>query len=78
MNHSEHTYFLNEHYNMQGIAIQTLVANRLEDMADQVAYLYTQGLPKEAEILRQEGLMLAEAYDNEATFLFINDLTEAQ
>lgn len=61
---------------MPQIDIQTLVANRLEDMADQVAYLHTQGLPQEAEILRQEGLMLAEAYDNESTFLFINDLTQ--
>lgn len=63
---------------MQSPDIQTLVASRLEDMADQVAYLYTQGLPEEAELLRNEGLELAEAYDNEATFLFINDLTEAQ
>jgi hypothetical protein len=61
---------------MQGPDIQTLVANHLEDMADQVAYLYTQGMPKEAELLRNEGLLMAEAYDNEATFLFINDLTE--
>lgn len=61
---------------MPQIDIQTLVANRLEDLADQVSYLYTQGLPREAEILRQEGLMLAEAYDNEETFLFIGGLTE--
>jgi hypothetical protein len=26
-------------------------------------------------LLREEGLMLAEACDNEATFLYINDLT---
>jgi len=61
---------------MPQIDIQTLVANRLEDLADQVSYLYTQGLPQEAEILRQEGLMLAEAYDNEETFLFIGGLIE--
>lgn len=65
-----------DYNNMQGPDIQTLVANHLEDMADQVAYLYTQGMPKEAELLRNEGLLMAEAYDNEATFLFINDLTE--
>jgi hypothetical protein len=62
---------------MQGIDIQTLVASRLEDMADQVAQLCTQGLTEEAELLRQEGLELAEAYDEGYTFLFINDLTEA-
>jgi hypothetical protein len=61
---------------MQQIDIQTLIANRLEDMADQVSYLHTQGLCEEAEILRQEGLMLAEAYDNEDTFLFIGGLSE--
>ena len=77
MNQSEHTYFLHEQHNMQGIDIQTLVATRLEDMAHQVEYLYTLGRKEEAELLRNEGLMLAEAYDNEATFLFINDLTEA-
>jgi hypothetical protein len=52
-----------------------LVASRLEDLADQVAYLHEQGFTEDAEMLREEGLMLAEAYDNEATFLFINDLT---
>jgi hypothetical protein len=75
MNQSEHTYFNEESSNMQGIDIQALIAQRLEDMADQVAYLYTQGMVEEASLLRAEGLALAEAYDNSETFLFINDLT---
>jgi hypothetical protein len=75
MNYSEHTYFNEEHSNMQGIELQTLIASRLEDMAEQVNILYSQGDFAEAELLREEGLQLAEAYDNEATFLFINDLT---
>jgi hypothetical protein len=62
---------------MQGIEIQTLIASRLEDMADQVELLYSQGNYEDAKLLRQQGLELAEAYDNEETFLFIADLTEA-
>ncbi len=62
---------------MQGIDIQTLVAQRLEDMADQVEQLFATGMIEEAALLRNEGLELAEAYDNGYTFLFINDLTEA-
>jgi hypothetical protein len=62
---------------MQGIDIQSLVASRLEDMADQVEQLYVAGMIEEAKLLRQEGLELAEAYDDGYTFLFINDLTEA-
>jgi hypothetical protein len=75
MNQSEHTFFTNDYNDMQGVDIQALVASRLEDLADQVAYLHEQGFTEDAEMLREEGLMLAEAYDNEATFLFINDLT---
>jgi hypothetical protein len=62
---------------MQGIDIQSLVASRLEDMADQVEQLYVAGMIEEAKLLRQEGLELAECYDEGYTFLFINDLTEA-
>lgn len=62
---------------MEQHLIHKLVATHLEDMADQVSYLYTQGMPEEAELLRREGLLMAEAYDSEATFLFVNDLTEA-
>lgn len=54
-----------------------IVASRLEDMATQVEKLYAAGLIEEATFLRNEGLELAEAYDTEQTFLYINDLTEA-
>ena len=53
------------------------VASRLEDMASQVEKLYTSGMVAEAQLLRQEGLELAKAYDSEQTFLYIEDLTEA-
>jgi len=62
--------------NMQRPDLQALIADRLEDMADRVEYLYSRGFTEEAELLREEGLMLAGAYDDGATFLFINDLTE--
>lgn len=54
-----------------------VVASRLEDMAAQVERLYANGLTTEATLLRNEGLELAESYDDGTTFLYINDLTEA-
>ena len=75
MNQSEHTFFINDYTDMQGVDFQTLVSSRLEDLADQVAFLHEAGNFADAKLLRDEGLMLAEAYDNESTFLYINDLT---
>lgn len=77
MNHTEHSYFIEEFENMRGIELQTLVASRLEDMADQVEFLNKQGKHAEAELLRSEGLYLAYACDAGLTFLFINDLNQA-
>ncbi len=77
MNQTEHRYFDEDSANMDGIDLQTLIASRLEDMADQVQLLYTQGMLEEAQLLRNEGLELAEAYDLGTTFMFINDLTQA-
>ena len=59
---------------MNSEQLQTLIASRLEDMADQVEQLYVAGMIEEAEFLRQEGLDLASSFDNEELFLFINDL----
>jgi hypothetical protein len=78
MNRSEHTYFYEDPQDMSGTDLQALIASRLEDMADQVQLLYTQGRIEEARLLRQEGLEMAEAFDDGTTFLFINDLTEAK
>jgi hypothetical protein len=78
VNHTEHSYFIEEFENMRGIELQTLIASRLEDMADQVEFLYKQGKHAEAELLRAEGLELADACDSGLTFLFINDLNETQ
>lgn len=63
---------------MRKIDLQTLVASRLEDLADQVQQLYVAGRPEDAEFLRKEGLMLAEAYDNEQIFFFVNDLKHSR
>lgn len=57
--------------------LQTLIAERLEDLSDQIAYLYEQGEDENAELLNTEALQLAEAFDNETEFCFINDLTNA-
>jgi hypothetical protein len=56
---------------MQVSDLQLLIATRLEDMAAQVELLYSQGNYAEAELLREEGLMIAEAYDNEENFFFL-------
>jgi hypothetical protein len=55
--------------------IQQLIANRLEDMADQVEFLVNKGYTEEAMLLRQEGLELAAAYDNGENFFFVQDYT---
>jgi len=57
--------------------LRTLIAERLEDLSDQIAYLYEQGEDENAELLNTEALQLAEAFDNETEFCFINDLTNA-
>jgi hypothetical protein len=75
MNQSEHTFFTNDYTDMQGVDFQTLVSSRLEDITDQVAFLHESGNFADAKLLRDEGLMLAESFDNESTFLYINDLT---
>jgi len=56
--------------------LQTLIASRLEDMADQFEFLVSKGDYARADVIRTEGLHLAEHYDNELTFLYIDDLTE--
>jgi len=53
--------------------IQQLIASRLEDMADQVKTLAENGFVEEAILLREEGLALAEAYDNEEEFFWAPD-----
>jgi hypothetical protein len=55
--------------------LTTMVATRLEDMATRVEYLYANGYHAEAAVLREEGLHLAEAYDNGEDFFVIGDFT---
>ena len=54
---------------------QTLVARRLDDMATQCEVLLKQGNVLEAMLIREEGLALATAYDEEQDFLFLGDFT---
>jgi hypothetical protein len=51
--------------------LEILVADRLEHLADRVAHLLDRGYHREAEILKEEGMQLAEAYDFEENFLVI-------
>ena len=63
---------------MNSKKLQTLIASRLEDMADQVGQLFAQGNFAEAELLRDEGLALAQSFDDEEEFFYINDLKTAR
>ena len=60
---------------MTGIDIQTLVSTRLEDLADQIAFHAFNKDWDAVELLKAEGLELAEAADSGANFFFVNDLT---
>ena len=60
---------------MAGIDIESLVSSRLEDLADQIAFHAFNDDWKAVELLKAEGLELAEAADAGANFFFVNDLT---
>lgn len=57
------------------INLPELITARLEDLADQVEYLFRTGKLEEAQLLRDEGLQLAQAYDNGENFFFLQDLS---
>jgi hypothetical protein len=75
MNNNQSFFTDDEFQELTGVDIQSLVASRLEDMADRVEYHHSVGNYGTAEFLRQEGLELASAYDFGTSFLYINDLT---
>ena len=58
--------------------IDTLVSSRLYDLAQQIYILHTEGRHYEAQLLKKEGLSIAEAMDEGLKFLFINDLSESR
>ena len=49
--------------------MELLIAQRLEDMAERCAYHLANGDIDLAELLREEGLALAQAYDDETVIL---------
>ena len=51
-----------------------MIASRLEDMADQCQVLFDQGNFAEAELIREEGLVLAKSFDDEEEFFYVGDL----
>lgn len=58
--------------------LQTLVAIRLEHMADRVDFLRTRGKQEEADLLRREGLELARCYDEGYDFFYATDYKNIQ
>jgi hypothetical protein len=59
---------------MFDIDIETLVASRLEDMADRVEVLLKNGKSRDAHMLSAEGLEMAKHYDDNEMFMFLPDL----
>ena len=55
--------------------LQSLIADRLEHLADRVEWLIRIGDLESARLLRNEGLELAEAYDSEQNFFAIDTAT---
>jgi hypothetical protein len=53
--------------------LQAVIASRLEDLAHQCQVLFDQGDFAEAELIKEEGLALATAYDNGENFFFAPD-----
>ena len=52
--------------------LEALVEQTLQDLATQVAYLYSIGQDEDAQVLIQKGTDLAESYDAAANFLVID------
>ena len=65
-NHTKHR--------MPTASIEDLISSRLEDNAKQYKVLIESGDFQGAETLRLSGTELAETYDSEGSFLYINDL----
>jgi hypothetical protein len=59
---------------MNSKKLQTVIASRLEDLANQCQILFDQGDFAEAELLREEGLVLAKSFDDEEEFFYVGDL----
>ena len=75
MNNKNNFFTNNEIEDMGGVDIESLVASRLEDLAERVAYHAFRGEWDTVELLKAEGLELAEAYDEGFNFFYVNDLT---
>ena len=75
MNNKTNFFINNEIEDMGGVDIESLVASRLEDLAERVAFHAFRGEWNTVELLKAEGLELAEAYDEGFNFFYVNDLT---
>jgi hypothetical protein len=78
VNQTENCYFIEEIENMHEMDFQDLVKIRLEDMANQVELLVSQGNLAEANLLHRENLLLAASWDSINTFLYVDDLRYVQ
>ena len=65
----------NELEELNEVNIEELVSSRLEDLAERVAFHAFRGDWETVEVLKAEGLELAEAADSGFNFFYVNDLT---
>jgi hypothetical protein len=75
MDHAQSFFAGGEFQELSDVDLHSLVASRLEDIADRVEHHCTLGDIDTARFLRDEGLELASAYDFGVPFFYINDLT---
>jgi len=59
---------------MFDIDLATIVASRLDDIADRVDVLLKEGRTEDARLLGKEGLEIAQCYDDDEMFVFLPDL----
>jgi len=62
-----------EFEDLTGIDIESLVASRLEDLAERYEYFVATKNTPLAKLIKEEGLMLAESFDRDDIFLFMKD-----
>jgi hypothetical protein len=55
--------------------IEALVSSKLDDLAERIAFHAFRGEWDTVELLKAEGLEIAEAYDEGLDFFFVNDLS---
>jgi hypothetical protein len=60
---------------MNSDTLVEVISSKLQDMSEQYFVLMSCGMHREAELIAQEGAMIAHAHDYNDVFLVLEDLT---